>query len=152
MSPFCHFVWLTGLWWRYSNSSPHGKCVHTSLRAVSLLSVYFKLAGYVNKLLSASLLYPFSRVTYCAYLVHPIMIRIMAMRMDSPMHLSLEVMVSIELFHFLSLCHHLCYWWERWFTSNCDTVNAWRTHIHMYEIKRLGVVKIKCAFLGCNLV
>ncbi|PNF31216.1 hypothetical protein B7P43_G14861 [Cryptotermes secundus] len=51
--------------------------------------------GYVNKLLSASFLYPFSRVTYCAYLVHPIMIRIMAMRMDSPMHLSLEIMTII---------------------------------------------------------
>lgn len=51
--------------------------------------------GYVNKLLSATFLYPFSRVTYCAYLVHPIMIRTMAMRMDSPMHLSLEIMTII---------------------------------------------------------
>jgi len=52
----------------------------------------------VNKLLSASFLYPFSRVTYCAYLVHPIMIRVVTMRLDSPMHLSLEIMVYIHLF------------------------------------------------------
>ena len=52
----------------------------------------------MNKLLSASFLYPFSRVTYCAYLVHPVMIRIMAMRLDSPMHLSLEIIVCIQLF------------------------------------------------------
>jgi len=51
----------------------------------------------VNKLLSASFLYPFSRVTYCAYLVHPIMIRTVAMRLDSPMHLSLEIMVCTQL-------------------------------------------------------
>jgi len=62
----------------------------------------------VNKLLSASFLYPFSRVTYCAYLVHPIMIRIVAMRLDSPMHLSLEIIVCIKLFivskHNLNIC------------------------------------------------
>ena len=52
----------------------------------------------MNTLLSASFLYPFSRVTYCAYLVHPIMIRIVAMRLDSPMHLSLEIMVCTQLF------------------------------------------------------
>lgn len=61
--------------------------------------------GYVNKLLSASFLYPFSRVTYCAYLVHPIMIRIMAMRMDSPMHMSLEIIVRIQLF---IVCIQIC--------------------------------------------
>ncbi|GFG29906.1 hypothetical protein Cfor_09924 [Coptotermes formosanus] len=54
--------------------------------------------GYVNKILSASFLYPFSRVTYCAYLVHPIVIRIMVMRLDSPMHLGLEVIVRIHLY------------------------------------------------------
>lgn len=51
--------------------------------------------GYVEKLLSASFLYPFSRVTYCAYLVHPIMIRVMVMRLDSPMHLSVETIAIV---------------------------------------------------------
>ncbi|KAL1131857.1 hypothetical protein AAG570_011468 [Ranatra chinensis] len=50
--------------------------------------------GYVTKLLSWSLLYPFSRVTYCAYLVHPIVIRFTAMRLDSPVHLGFDMVVS----------------------------------------------------------
>ncbi|KAJ9587034.1 hypothetical protein L9F63_019376, partial [Diploptera punctata] len=47
--------------------------------------------GYINKLLSNTLLYPFSRVTYCAYLVHPIIIRTMVLRPDSPVHLNTQV-------------------------------------------------------------
>lgn len=51
--------------------------------------------GYVNKILSAPLLYPFSRVTYCAYLVHPLVIRLTAMNLDSPFHLGKDIMVSL---------------------------------------------------------
>ncbi|XP_075226841.1 O-acyltransferase like protein [Lycorma delicatula] len=47
--------------------------------------------GYVNDFLSWTVLYPFSRVTYCAYLIHPIIIRILAMRMDSPVHLGKDL-------------------------------------------------------------
>lgn len=50
--------------------------------------------GYVNKLLSAPCIYPFSRVTYCAYLVHPIVIRILALNSDAPLHLGADSMVS----------------------------------------------------------
>ena len=50
--------------------------------------------GFVNTLLSAPCLYPFSRVTYCAYLVHPIVIRSMALNTDAPMHLGGDTMVS----------------------------------------------------------
>ncbi|XP_058791730.1 O-acyltransferase like protein isoform X2 [Phymastichus coffea] len=51
--------------------------------------------GYVNDILSAPILYPFSRVTYCAYLVHPIVIRLTAMNMDSPLHLGKDsVMIT----------------------------------------------------------
>ncbi|TMW47985.1 hypothetical protein DOY81_006939 [Sarcophaga bullata] len=49
--------------------------------------------GFVNTLLSAPCLYPFSRVTYCAYLVHPIVIRSMALNTDAPMHLGGDTMV-----------------------------------------------------------
>ncbi|XP_013108228.1 nose resistant to fluoxetine protein 6 [Stomoxys calcitrans] len=49
--------------------------------------------GFVNTLLSAPCLYPFSRVTYCAYLVHPIVIRSMALNTDSPLHLGGDTMV-----------------------------------------------------------
>nr|CAI5850603.1 unnamed protein product [Callosobruchus analis] len=53
--------------------------------------------GVVNKILSATILYPFSRVTYCAYLLHPIAIRVMVMSMDSPLHLGSIVTVIIYL-------------------------------------------------------
>ncbi|EDW86385.1 uncharacterized protein Dwil_GK17715 [Drosophila willistoni] len=49
--------------------------------------------GYINSLLSAPCLYPFSRVTYCAYLVHPIVIRSMALNSDAPLHLGGDMMV-----------------------------------------------------------
>ncbi|KAH8332042.1 hypothetical protein KR067_010559, partial [Drosophila pandora] len=49
--------------------------------------------GYINSLLSAPCLYPFSRVTYCAYLVHPIVIRSMALNSDAPLHLGGDLMV-----------------------------------------------------------
>ncbi|XP_066593755.1 nose resistant to fluoxetine protein 6-like isoform X2 [Prorops nasuta] len=63
--------------------------------------------GYVNKILSAPILYPFSRVTYCAYLVHPIVIRLTAMHADAPMHLGKDtVMITflgqVVLSYFLS--------------------------------------------------
>ncbi|GLV44148.1 uncharacterized protein CBL_12556 [Carabus blaptoides fortunei] len=53
--------------------------------------------GYVNSILSASILYPFSRVTYCAYLIHPLVLRGMTMSMDSPLHLGMEVMTIMFL-------------------------------------------------------
>lgn len=49
--------------------------------------------GYINSLLSAPCIYPFSRVTYCAYLVHPIVIRAMALNSDAPLHLGGDSMV-----------------------------------------------------------
>lgn len=50
--------------------------------------------GYINKILSAPILYPFSRVTYCAYLIHPIIIRLTTMNLDSPFHLGKDTMVN----------------------------------------------------------
>ncbi|XP_063974681.1 nose resistant to fluoxetine protein 6-like isoform X2 [Diachasmimorpha longicaudata] len=44
-------------------------------------------ASFVNGLLSLKLLYPLSRLTYCAYLVHPIIMMITSMQMDGPLHL-----------------------------------------------------------------
>ncbi|KAI4502939.1 hypothetical protein M0802_001983 [Mischocyttarus mexicanus] len=63
--------------------------------------------GYINKILSAPILYPFSRVTYCAYLIHPIIIRLTAMNLDSPFHLGKDTMMitflgQLILSYFLS--------------------------------------------------
>lgn len=54
--------------------------------------------GFLNKFLSATCLYPFSRVTYCAYLVHPIVIRAYALSSDTPLHMDVDSMVSFRLF------------------------------------------------------
>lgn len=51
--------------------------------------------GFLNRFLSATCLYPFSRVTYCAYLVHPIIIRAYALNTDAPLHMSIDSMVII---------------------------------------------------------
>jgi peptidoglycan/LPS O-acetylase OafA/YrhL len=51
--------------------------------------------GYVNKLLSCKFLYPLSRISYCAYLVHPLVMISVIMHMESPVHLGRATMVSI---------------------------------------------------------
>lgn len=59
--------------------------------------------GFVNTILSAPCIYPFSRVTYCAYLVHPIVIRSMALNSDAPIHLSGDTTVSTLLLQFIRI-------------------------------------------------
>lgn len=54
--------------------------------------------GYVNKILSAPIIYPFSRVTYCAYLVHPIAIRFVSLNSDATLHLGSDSMVNLIIF------------------------------------------------------
>ncbi|XP_070493189.1 nose resistant to fluoxetine protein 6 isoform X1 [Chironomus tepperi] len=51
--------------------------------------------GVLNKFLSATCLYPFSRVTYCAYLVHPIIIRAFALINDAPIHMGVNSVMTI---------------------------------------------------------
>ncbi|KAJ0180859.1 hypothetical protein K1T71_002944, partial [Dendrolimus kikuchii] len=50
--------------------------------------------GWIRPLLSAPVLYPFSRVTYCAYLVHPVVLRYVAMHLTHPIHLG-EILVTV---------------------------------------------------------
>ncbi|XP_051158662.1 nose resistant to fluoxetine protein 6-like isoform X2 [Leptopilina boulardi] len=58
--------------------------------------------GYVDVILSAPILYPFSRVTYCAYLIHPIVIRLTAMYVDSPFHLGKNSMMVMFFGQFVT--------------------------------------------------
>lgn len=77
-SSLSHTAWAMGLAWIVvACSSGHG--------------------GYVNKILSAPVIYPFSRVTYCAYLVHPIAIRFVSLNSDATLHLGSDSMVSAKL-------------------------------------------------------
>lgn len=73
-SSLSHSVWALGLSWI----------------VVACSTGY---GGYVNNILSAPILYPISRTTYCAYLVHPLVIRLTAMNLDSPFHLGKYTMV-----------------------------------------------------------
>ncbi|XP_076160264.1 nose resistant to fluoxetine protein 6 [Ptiloglossa arizonensis] len=44
-------------------------------------------ARMIDSLLSLRLMYPLSRLTYCAYLVHPVIMMITVTQMDGPLHL-----------------------------------------------------------------
>ncbi|XP_031635860.1 O-acyltransferase like protein [Contarinia nasturtii] len=57
--------------------------------------------GYVNKILSAPVIYPFSRVTYCAYLVHPIAIRFVSLNSDATLHLGSDSMIVLFFGHMI---------------------------------------------------
>lgn len=54
-------------------------------------------ATMIDSLLSLRLIYPLSRLTYCAYLVHPIIMLITASQMDGPLHLHNDIVVSEEV-------------------------------------------------------
>lgn len=51
-------------------------------------------AAIVNSFLSLRLIYPMSRLTYCAYLVHPVIMMITSMQMDGPLHIHNGLVVS----------------------------------------------------------
>ncbi|KDR17635.1 nose resistant to fluoxetine protein 6-like [Zootermopsis nevadensis] len=57
--------------------------------------------GYVNKLLSSKFLYPLSRISYCAYLVHPLIMISVIMHMDSPVHLGRATMIVVIFGYFM---------------------------------------------------
>ncbi|XP_075227242.1 nose resistant to fluoxetine protein 6-like [Lycorma delicatula] len=43
--------------------------------------------GFINSLLSCRLLHPLSRLTYCAYLIHPVIMVLTSFQMDGPLHI-----------------------------------------------------------------
>ncbi|XP_076183081.1 nose resistant to fluoxetine protein 6-like [Ptiloglossa arizonensis] len=57
--------------------------------------------GMVNKILSWKYLYPLSRLTYCAYLVHPAIMRAVVLRGESSMHLTYGLL-AILYFGFIA--------------------------------------------------
>jgi hypothetical protein len=52
-------------------------------------------AGIVNSLLSFRALLPLSRLTYCAYLTHPLIMVVTGFSMDGPLHLHNLLVVSL---------------------------------------------------------
>ena len=52
-------------------------------------------APLVDQFLSLRIIYPLSRLTYCAYLVHPMIMMIISTQMDGPLHLYNGIVVSI---------------------------------------------------------
>jgi peptidoglycan/LPS O-acetylase OafA/YrhL len=54
--------------------------------------------GFVNTFLSSSFFFPLSRITYCAYLVHWILIQALVLNSESPFHVD----------YFSMVCNFLC--------------------------------------------
>ncbi|XP_008549962.1 nose resistant to fluoxetine protein 6 [Microplitis demolitor] len=52
-------------------------------------------AAIVNSFLSLRLIYPMSRLTYCAYLVHPVIMMITSMQMDGPLHIHNGIVLTV---------------------------------------------------------
>jgi len=63
--------------------------------------------GCVNSALSCRLLQPLSRLTYCAYLVHPIIMTMTNFQMDGPLHLHNLITVSTSRAY--NLLQHINY-------------------------------------------
>ncbi|KMR04996.1 acyl- delta desaturase [Lasius niger] len=55
-------------------------------------------ARMIDSLLSLRLTYPLSRLTYCAYLVHPVIMMITSTQMDGPLHLHNGIVINHILF------------------------------------------------------
>ncbi|XP_055644167.1 nose resistant to fluoxetine protein 6 isoform X2 [Toxorhynchites rutilus septentrionalis] len=52
-------------------------------------------AHFVNRLLSYRALYPLSRLSYCAYLLHPVVMMVTSFQMEAPIHLQHIVIIPI---------------------------------------------------------
>ncbi|XP_076233140.1 nose resistant to fluoxetine protein 6 [Calliopsis andreniformis] len=52
-------------------------------------------ARMIDSLLSLRLMYPLSRLTYCAYLVHPLIMMITVTQMDGPLHLHNDIVLIL---------------------------------------------------------
>ncbi|XP_067212245.1 nose resistant to fluoxetine protein 6 [Linepithema humile] len=71
-------------------------------------------ARMINSLLSLRLMYPLSRLTYCAYLVHPVIMMITCTQMDGPLHLHNGIVLivyfgNLVASYLLSFCISLAF-------------------------------------------
>ncbi|XP_014486240.1 PREDICTED: nose resistant to fluoxetine protein 6-like [Dinoponera quadriceps] len=71
-------------------------------------------ARMIDSLLSLRLMYPLSRLTYCAYLVHPIIMMVTCTQMDGPLHLHNGVVLivyfgNLVASYLLSFCISLAF-------------------------------------------
>ncbi|XP_012278977.1 nose resistant to fluoxetine protein 6 [Orussus abietinus] len=79
-------------------SSIYAALAHTAW-ALAVAFIVFQCctgsAALINKLLSLRLMYPLSRLTYCAYLVHPVIMMITSNKMDGPLHLHNDLVLIV---------------------------------------------------------
>ncbi|CAH0722126.1 unnamed protein product, partial [Brenthis ino] len=86
-SALSHSLWAACVAWVIvACSTGHG--------GACLVVLWITGKGWVRALLAAPALYPLSRLTYCAYLVHPVVLRCVAMRLTHPIHLG-ELLVFV---------------------------------------------------------
>lgn len=58
-------------------------------------------AGVINNILANPMLYPLSRLTFCAYLVHPAIMVLTSYVMDGPFHIHNGLIVSHYYLYYL---------------------------------------------------
>ncbi|XP_012061956.1 PREDICTED: nose resistant to fluoxetine protein 6-like, partial [Atta cephalotes] len=71
-------------------------------------------ARMIDSLLSLRLMYPLSRLTYCAYLVHPVIMMVTTTQMDGPLHLHNGIVLilyfgNLVASYLLSFCISLAF-------------------------------------------
>ncbi|XP_008212464.1 nose resistant to fluoxetine protein 6 isoform X1 [Nasonia vitripennis] len=59
-------------------------------------------APLIDKLLSLRIIYPLSRLTYCAYLVHPMIMMFTSTQMDGPLHLHNGIVLIVYFGNFVA--------------------------------------------------
>lgn len=69
----------------------------------------FMFTGFINSFLSFKLLYPLSRLTYCAYLVHPIIMTTTNFQMNAPLHLQDSIVVSNKANRIITMVKTSCW-------------------------------------------
>lgn len=60
-----------------------------------VIACFYGYGGPINAILSYKGLLPLSRLTFCAYLIHPVIMVITSFQLDGPYHLHNAVVVSI---------------------------------------------------------
>ncbi|XP_039288066.1 O-acyltransferase like protein isoform X2 [Nilaparvata lugens] len=74
--------------------------------------------GRLNSILSWKYLYPFSRLTYCVYLIHPQLMRSAVLAAESPMHISRDLMI-VQFLGFTVASYMLAFVFSLSFEAPC---------------------------------
>lgn len=72
-----------------------------------VVSCYWKLAKPIDDFLSFRGFIPLSRLSYCAYLIHPVIMMLTSFQCDGPTHLKHGIIVrKRKVFNYLQISYH----------------------------------------------